>query len=98
MTLLPKDYCVIPDNGAIKRVETQISPIVNHFQFWFWSDILQVQRSASNKMDISPDIDPTEISEFKINYPNYSNSILFRPISDNGVQHKKLEIILMRVK
>ena len=57
-----------------------------------------MHRSASNKMDISPDIDPTEISEFKINYPNYSNSMLFGPISDNGVQHKKLEVILMRVK
>ena len=57
-----------------------------------------MHRSASNNMDISPDIDPTEISEFKINYPNYSNSILFGPISDNGVQHKKLEVMLMRVK
>ena len=57
-----------------------------------------MHRSASNKMDISPDIDPIEISEFKINYPNYSNSILFGPISDNGVQHKKLEVMLMRVK
>ena len=57
-----------------------------------------MHRSASIKMDISPDIDPTEISEFKINYPNYSNSILFEPNSDNGVQHKKLEVMLMRVK
>ena len=57
-----------------------------------------MHRSASNNMDISPDIDPTEISEFKINYPNYSNSILFGLISDNGVQHKKLEVMLMRVK
>ena len=29
---------------------------------WFWSDCLQVHRSTSNKMDLSPDIDPTEIS------------------------------------
>ena len=64
MTLSPKDYCLIPGNFAIKLVETQKSPIVNHFQFWFWQDTLQVHRSASNKMDISPDIDPTEISEF----------------------------------
>ena len=40
----------------------QKSPRVNHFKFWFWSDILQVHRSTSNKMDFSPDIDPTEIS------------------------------------
>ena len=64
VTLSPKDYCLIPGNFAIKFVETQKSPIVNHFQFWFWLDTLQVHRSASNKMDISPDIDPTEISEF----------------------------------
>ena len=61
---LPKDYCLIPGSCTIKLVETQKSPIVNHFQFWFWPDILQVHRSTSNKMDISPDIDPTEISEF----------------------------------
>ena len=61
---LPKDYCLIPGNCTVKLVETQKSPIVNHFQFWFWPDTLQVHRSASNKMDISPDIDPTEISEF----------------------------------
>ena len=61
---LPKDYCLIPGNCTVKLVETQKSPIVNHFQFWFSPDTLQVNRSASNKMDISPDIDPTEISEF----------------------------------
>ena len=61
---LPKDYCLIPGNCTIKLVETQKSPIVNIFQFWFWPDILQVHRSTSNKMDISPDIDPTKISEF----------------------------------
>ena len=33
ITLLPKDYCLIPGNGAIKLVETQNSLIVNHFQF-----------------------------------------------------------------
>ena len=38
------------------------TPRVNHFKIWFWSDILQVHRSTSNKMDLSPDIDPTEIS------------------------------------
>ena len=65
MTLSPKDYCLIPGNFAIKFVETQKSPIVNHFQFWFWLDTLQVHRLASNKIDISPDIDPTEISDFK---------------------------------
>ena len=97
MTLSPKDYCLIPGNFAIKLVETQKSPIVNHFQFWFWPDILQVHRSTSNKMDISPDIDPTEISEFQINYPNYSSSILFRLLSDIGVQLKKLEIMLVRI-
>ena len=59
---LPKDYCLIPGNCTIKLVETKKSPRVNHFQFWFWPDILQVHRSTSNKMDISPDIDPTEIS------------------------------------
>ena len=64
MTLSPKDYCLIPGNFAIKFVETQKSPIINHFQIWFWQDTLQVHRSASNKMDISPDIDPIEISEF----------------------------------
>ena len=64
VTLSPKDYCLIPGNFAIKFVETQKSPIVNHFQFWFRLDTLQVHRSASNKMDISRDIDPTEISEF----------------------------------
>ena len=48
--------------GAIKLVDDQKSPRVNHFQFWFWPDILQVHRSTSNKMDISPDIDPTKIS------------------------------------
>ena len=64
VTLSPKDYSLIPGNFAIKLVETQKSPIVNHFQFWFWLDTLQVHRSASNKMDISPNIDPTEISEF----------------------------------
>ena len=63
-TLSPKDYCLIPGNFAIKFVETQKSPIINHFQIWFWQDTLQVHRAASNKMDISPDIDPTEISEF----------------------------------
>ena len=56
---LPKDYCLIPGNCTVKLVETQKSPTVNHFQFWFWPDTLQVHRSASNKMDISPDIDPT---------------------------------------
>ena len=40
------------------------SPIINHFQIGFWQDTLQLHRSASNKMDISPDIDPTEIPEF----------------------------------
>ena len=64
MTLSPKDYCLIPGNLAIKFVETQKSPIINHFQIWFWQDTLQVHRLASNKMDISPDIDPTEILEF----------------------------------
>ena len=63
-TLSPKDYCLIHGNFAIKFVETQKSPIVNHFQFWFWQDTLQVHRSASNKMDVSLGIDPTEISEF----------------------------------
>ena len=63
-TLLPEDYCLIPGNGAIKLVETHKSPIINHFQIWFWQDTLQVHRLASNKMDIIPDIDPTEISEF----------------------------------
>ena len=63
---LPKDYCLIPGNGAIKLVGFLLygpkkSLRVNHFQFWFWPDILQVHRSTSNKMDISPDIDPTEI-------------------------------------
>ena len=38
------------------------SPRVNHFKIWLWSDILQVHKSTSNKMDLSPDIDPTEIS------------------------------------
>ena len=65
ITLLPKDYCVIPGNGAIKLVVFnciyQKSPRVNHFQFRFWPDILQVHRSTSNKMDISPNIDPTKI-------------------------------------
>ena len=63
---LPKDYCLIPGNGAIKLVGFLLygpkkSLRVNHFQFWFWLDILQVHRSTSNKMDISPNIDPTEI-------------------------------------
>ena len=35
---------------------------MKQFKLWFWLDILQVHRSASNKMDLSPDIDPTEIS------------------------------------
>ena len=59
---LPKGYCLIPGNCTIKLVETKKSPRANHFQFWFWPAILQVHRSTSNKMDISPDIDPTEIS------------------------------------
>ena len=42
-----------------------ISPIAIHsVQNWFWPDTLQVHRSTSNKMDLSPDIDPTEILEF----------------------------------
>ena len=43
----------------LSTIWTKKSLRVNHFQFWFWPDILQVHRSTSNKMDISPDIDPT---------------------------------------
>ena len=59
---LPKDYCLIPGNCTIKLVETKDLLELNIFNFWFWPDILQVHRLTSNKMDISPDIDPTEIS------------------------------------
>ena len=64
VALSPKDYFLIPGNGAIKLVDKtkKKSPRVSHFLFWFWPGILQVHRSTSNKMDISPDIDPTEIS------------------------------------
>ena len=52
-----------------------------------------MHKSTSNKMDLSPDIDPTEISRiFLINYPDYSKFILFGPSNDMSVQHKELEI------
>ena len=36
------------------------------------------------KMDVSPDIIPTEIDKnLKFNYPNYSRSILFEPPCDS---------------
>ena len=66
---------------------------------WFWSDFLQVHRSTSNKMDLSPDIDPTEISRnYLINYPDYSNFILFGQSKDKGTQLEKLSGETLKLK
>ena len=43
-------------------------------------------------MDLSPDIDPTEISRiYLINYPDYSNFILFGQSKDKDNQLDKLK-------
>ena len=101
MTLLPKDYCLIPGNGAIKLVRTGSEYIcklkhnypkyyclipgkmhhktclwvsstialikryfirVNHFLFGFDPVYCKCTDRTSSKLDLSPDIDPTEIS------------------------------------
>ena len=47
-------------------------------------DTASVQAIQVVKMDVSPDIIPTEIDKnLKFNYPNYSRSILFEPLIDS---------------
>ena len=50
-------------------------------------------------MDLSPDIDPTEISRnYLINYPDYSNFILFGQAKDKGTQLDKLRSSTLKFK
>ena len=50
-------------------------------------------------MDLSPDIDPTEISRnYLINYPDYSNFILFGQAKDKDTQLDKLRSSTLKFK
>ena len=50
-------------------------------------------------MDLSPDIDPTEISRnYLINYPDYLNFILFGQAKDKDTQLDKLRSSTLKFK
>ena len=50
-------------------------------------------------MDLSPDIDPTEISRnYLINYPDYSNFILFGQAKDKDTQLDKRRSSTLKFK
>ena len=50
-------------------------------------------------MDLSPDIDPTEISRnYLISYPDYSNFILFGQSKDKDTQLDKLRSATLKFK
>ena len=49
-------------------------------------------------MDLSPDIDPTEISRiYLINYPDYSNFIIFGQSKDKDTQLDKLRSAILKL-
>ena len=50
-------------------------------------------------MDLTPDIDPTEISrKYLINYPDYSNFILFGQSKDKDTRLDKLRSATLKFK
>ena len=71
MTLSPKDYYLIPNNNAMKLVCCVPSLLyslkavllkVNNFLSGFDPFCCKCTGRTSSKLDLSPDIDPTEIS------------------------------------
>ena len=71
MTLSPKDYYLIPSNNAMKLVRRvpylfyllkAVLSRVNHFRFGFDPLYCKCTGRTSSKLDVSQDIDPTEIS------------------------------------
>ena len=71
MTLSPKDYYLISSNIAMKLVRyvpylfyllKAVLSRVNHFRFGFDSLYFKCTGRTSRKLDVSPDIDPIEIS------------------------------------
>ena len=71
MTLSPKDYYLIPSNNVMKLVQcvpyllyllNAVSSRVNHFRCGFDLVYCKCTGRTSSKLDLSPDIDPTEIS------------------------------------
>ena len=71
MMLSPKDYYLIPSNNAMKLVccvpyllylLKAVSLRVNHLLCGFDPVCCKCTGRTSSKLDLSPDIDPTEIS------------------------------------
>ena len=71
MTLSLKDYYLIPSNNAMKLVccvpyvlygLKEVLSRINHFHFGFDPVCCKCTGRTSSKLDVSPDIDPIEIS------------------------------------
>ena len=71
MTLSLNDYYLIPSNNAMKLVYCvpyvlyglkEVLSRINHFRFGFDPVCCKCTGRTSSKLDVSPDIDPTEFS------------------------------------
>ena len=92
MTLSPKDYYLIPSNNAMKLVccvsyllysLKVVSLRVNNFFCGFDPVCCKCTGRTSSKLDLSPDIDPTEISRILNQLPGLLKLYTIWTLIDN---------------